>query len=133
MKSVRTRSIAALLAVAGVTAAGTGAVIAGADRTSPEAHRCGADRNAVVAEFSIDAARDLWDYLPAMLRAPELEQDDRSAHVVIFAGEFDPSDVPMVPTGQASQLNEVVCVIQADGTLNLYSSVSRANSKWEQR
>lgn len=101
---------------------------------SEAATRCGASRGMVQAEFSLDAAKDLWRAFPAMLRAPELERDDRPAQVVVFTGEFDASGVgignPAAQKPEALRLREVVCVVQADGTANIYHDVARDGSRF---
>lgn len=102
---------------------------------SPAADRCGADEeNVVQAEFSIPAASAIWEHFPAMRRAPELKIDDRAAHVVVFSGEYDVGGRavgnPLAETGPPTRLKEVVCVIQADGTVNVYHNVSRQGARF---
>ncbi len=107
------------------------ALAVAAPRDPVERQKCGAGDNRIAAEFALDHAADLPNHLPNMLRTPELEQDRRPAHVILFSGEFRTDLVAMAPTIEKPPLlNAVVCVIQADGTVNLYSDVSRAGSQW---
>lgn len=89
---------------------------------------CGGERNVVRAEFAIDAAQDIWQVFPAMLQAPELKDDTEPATVVVFKDGFDISGMVAAP-GKIPELDGVVCVVQADGTVNLYDGVSFAGAK----
>lgn len=106
------------------------APFAGAAPLSAEARLCGASPNVIEAEIKLAHARDVWVRFPAMLKAPELEADDRPATLVVFAGDFDTSAVGAAGNGRQKPktLEAVVCVVQADGTLNLYHDVSRVGS-----
>ena len=94
---------------------------------SAKAERCGAnDKNAVAAQFAIPAASRIFDYFPNMGTSPELSEDNKPAYVVVFNDPYvsrvrvTPGRAPIV----VSQQN-VICVIQADGTINVYADVSR--------
>ena len=92
---------------------------------------CGGKGNKVVAEFELERARDIWQSLPAMLQTPELETDERPAHVVVFEDGFRTRDLAFAgPAEKPAKLDGVICVIQADGVMNIYSDVSRAGSAW---
>jgi len=106
-----------------------------ADDLSVEARRCGAGPDdTVAAEFSIPSASGVWKQFPAMLRAPELEMDDRPASVVRFSGDYTPDGPvtgnPMSGSTRPASLAGALCVIQADGTVNLYHDVSRNGSRF---
>lgn len=90
---------------------------------------CGGEKNAVEAEFVIDRPSDIWKVFPAMLRAPELEEDTEPARVVVFKDGYDLNSMMSAP-GKIPPVNGVVCVVQADGTVNLYDSVSAAGAKY---
>ena len=104
------------------------APMAAAAMVSPQARACAGYNGLPAAEFDIPAARSVWTVFPAMLRAPELENDLRPAHVVVFEGVFDLAGLVAAQPGTSGQAaaTGVVCVVQADGTLNLYTKVSRA-------
>lgn len=105
--------------------------IAMGTQPSAEAVACGGEANKVVAEFDLSRAEDLWQHLPAMLRTPELESDGRPAHVVLFADDFSTANIAaMGRVAKPATLNGVVCVVQADGVVNLYYDVARAGSQW---
>ena len=108
------------------------APFAAAAQRSAQLRACGGESNTVLAEFDLAHARDIWQRLPAMLRAPELEQDERPAHVIVFGGSFETTDLGATGYGgpKPQTLSDVVCVIQADGTLNIYYGVSREGTPW---
>ena len=97
---------------------------------SPEARLCGAERNTIQAEFDLDHAKGIFRVFPAMGRTPELETDGRTAHVVVFRGDFDPSGMQFMSEKRPPHFQRVVCVVQADGVMNLYFDVSRNGSKF---
>ena len=108
-----------------------------AAQQSAEARNCGAtDDNKVQAEFDVQAAKEIWTRFPAMLQAPELEVDDRPAHVVVFAGDYDArgmmtgNPLAVDPSNALAHQREVVCVVQSDGTVNVYTDVSRRGSEF---
>ena len=86
---------------------------------------CGGDRNAVESQFEIAHAKDIWSVFPAMLKAPELASDDSPAQVIVFSGAVDLSG--MIAGGRAvPPVDDVICVVQSDGTPNMYDGVSRS-------
>ena len=95
---------------------------------SDAAKACGADGNKVQAERELEAARDVWQILPGLGISPELEVDDRPAKLIVFEGPYDPSGIHFVGADVPQRLDRVICVIQADGTVNLYTDVSRDGS-----
>lgn len=101
------------------------AVVAG---VTPDARlsQCGSELggNRVAAWFEIPAARDIWKYLPAMGRAPELEEDDKPAFVVIFEGDYQAAWVDG-PTLREQTVSDVICVLTDSGSTNVYYDVSR--------
>ena len=101
---------------------------AGAAGPTTDARRCGADRNVVQAEFEIPEGRDIWRRFPALGITPELESDTQPARVVVFRGAYDLTGLAMGNGPTPTALNEVICVVQADGTVNVYSDVSRQGS-----
>ena len=70
----------------------------------------------VRAEFAIPKASSYRNFLPKMGRTPELDADSSPAYLVIFRGT--------VSTGRGL-VEDAVCVVQSDGTANLYGGVSR--------
>jgi len=88
--------------------------------------RCGADLigNRVSTAFAIDSAADIWNYLPAMGRAPELEEDSNPAFVVIFDGDYRAAWLDRNVLAERT-VTGVVCVLTSDGSVNIYYDVSR--------
>lgn len=76
----------------------------------------GYDPANVLAEFPMPHASSYREYLPKMGISPELDNDSEPAYMVIFNGP--------VATYSGVESN-VVCVVQHDGTANLYADVSR--------
>ncbi len=60
-----------------------------------------------------------------MLKAPELEADTNLAHVVVFRGDFS-LDGLMAGSENGNTVSDVICIVQSDGTVNVYDNVSRA-------
>jgi hypothetical protein len=98
------------------------------DARSVMATTCGGTTNPVQQEFDIAQAKDIWKVFPAMMEAPELASDSRPAHVVVYAGNFDLKGLIAAP-GKIPVVSDAVCVVQADGTPNLYENVSKAGAK----
>lgn len=74
------------------------------------------------AAFEIPSAANLWTFLPAMGRTPELEHDSSPAFVVVFGDGYTPRNVS--GHGQRpTKLDGVVCVVQSDGQTNVYFDV----------
>lgn len=124
---------AALLRVVGIVAACVTALLIFApivlsQPPSDDAIACGARQNRIEAEFDMARAADIWEIFPAMLRAPELEADGSPAHVVVFLGDFDMNGM-VAGRDNIPLVQGAVCVVQSDGTPNLYDSVSRAGAK----
>jgi hypothetical protein len=95
----------------------------------PRLAACGAATNTVETSFTIPAARDIWDYFPALGKSPELENDASPAFVVVFSGDYS---IPLAggpvvgaASGQPGVYHDVICVVQANGTPNIYTGVSR--------
>jgi hypothetical protein len=129
MRTSRSPSIwmarAAAVALACLTAAAVIAPSVFGAPPSKEALACGGTRNKVLAEFDISRPSDIFRVFPAMLKSPELMDDPAPAHVVVFAGDFDLNGMISGP-GNVPLVQDAVCVVQADGTVNLYDGVSRA-------
>lgn len=106
------------------------APIASATKVSEQARACGAEGNQIQAEFELRAGRDIWQRFPALGITPELETDERPAWVVVFRGDFDPAGLQFGAGDPADRLSRVLCVVQSDGTVNLYFDVSRAGSQF---
>ena len=102
--------------------------IAVAAGVTPDARlsQCGSELggNQVATSFEIPAARDIWKYLPAMGKAPELEEDDRPAFVVIFEGGYQAAWVDG-PTLREQTVSDVICVVTESGSINIDYDVSR--------
>jgi hypothetical protein len=93
--------------------------------------RCGGEigDNTVVSAFQIDAAADIWKFLPAMGISPELSQDSQPAYVVVFQDGYQPTAFagnPFAVDQPQARLDGVVCVIRSDGYPILYTNVSRS-------
>lgn len=104
----------------------------GAAVAATPAQRCGGSYNAIQAQFDIAHASDIWQKFPALGITPELQSDLSPAHVVVFQGTFDASAMvlPNADGAPSPVLTEVICVVQSDGTVNLYSNVSRQGSPY---
>lgn len=91
-----------------------------------QAMQCGATGNTVAAQFKIPAASRIFDYFPHMGISPELSEDDGPAYVVVFSGDYVTPKSALAPNlaPKAAQ-QDVICVIQGDGTINVYADVSR--------
>jgi hypothetical protein len=94
---------------------------------SDAALACGGQSNDIETEFNIARPGDIWRIFPAMLRAPELEADTEPAHVVVFRGAVNLDAMVRAP-GAVPVVTDAVCVVQGDGTVNLYDSVSKAGA-----
>ena len=121
------RLLGAMLAMVFVAASAgvLGTVALGAQtEPSPGASCPGYDSVPKIAEFHLDSAKDYHRFLPAMGRTPELDVDSSPAYIVIYS-----ADVGVVTAGQAGYVkksyHDVVCVVQSDGAVNVYSDVSR--------
>ena len=121
----------AALAAAGVTAAAVLAPGAIGKGISDQAVACGGTKNAVQAEFDLDHATDIWRAFPAMLRAPELENETAAAHVVVFKGDVDLKGMVLGGSMNVPLVTDAVCVVLSDGTVYFYDGVSRAGSKFQ--
>lgn len=102
-----------------------------ATKPSAEALACGAEGNSVQGEFDLDHARGVWRHFPALGITPELEGDNRPAHVVVFKGQFDPRGMAFGTDQTPPMMSRVLCVVQQDGTINLYYDVSRTGTTFE--
>lgn len=96
---------------------------------------CPTVRNKVLASFEIAQARRYQEFIPEMLRSPELETDS-SAYVVIFDGPatLDVAGAPPGVDDNGAVISEepapaaydgVVCVV-VDGTPTVYVNVDLA-------
>ena len=104
-------------------------MVTGAAR-SADATLCGGTNNPVEREFKLAHASDFAAVFPAAGLAPELAADERPARVVVFAGSFDASSIARTDRdGKAVILEDVVCVIDADGIRNVYYDVSKAGAQ----
>lgn len=103
--------------------------LVGCGATDPRLAECGALTNTVETTFTIPAARDIWDYFPALGKSPELENDASPAFVVVFSGDYSRAiaggPVGTSATREATVYQGVICVVQANGTPNIYTDVSR--------
>lgn len=94
---------------------------------SADAMACGAgDTNSVAVQFNIPAASLIFEYFPNMGISPELAADDQPAEVVVFDNPYE--TFTRGAPGTARRLNalqDVICVVQADGTVNVYADFSR--------
>lgn len=117
------------VALAAMTAAVlTAPFVTGATK-DPAVGLCGGDRNSVEAVFKIDRPSDIWTVFPAMLKAPELEEDPNPATVVVFSGSVDLSGMVAGAGAQVPEVADAVCIVQSDGTPNFYDGVSRSGYK----
>ena len=86
---------------------------------------CGASiqGNSVLRAFELARPDLVWNVLPAMGMAPELIDAAGPALVVVFDGEYSApwSD----DSGKQARVAEAVCVVDAEGTANIYFNVSR--------
>src|SRR4029453_15348375 len=78
------RKIAALLVGSALAGVAAGSVM-GADPGDPRVLICGVGTN-VEAIIDVPVARDTWKHLPALLRAPELENNLDPATIVVYNG-----------------------------------------------
>ena len=117
------------IALAAITAAALFAPFASGAAKSKAFQACGGDRNQVQDDFMIDRPSDIWKVFPAMLKAPELEDDPNPAEVVVFSGNVNLSGMVAAGNDQVPMVDEAVCIVQSDGTVNMYDNVSRAGYK----
>jgi hypothetical protein len=98
--------------------------VRGAQSTDARVARCGGGTS-VAAVFDIARAADVWKYLPAMMQAPELEDESGPASVVVYRGAWQ--GLLVGRTGlQAGKVQGAVCVLTQSGEVNVYSDVNMA-------
>lgn len=95
---------------------------------------CGATAtNFVDTSFDIPAANRIWEFVPGLQDSPELVSDSAPAFVVLFEGDFTSPFGGQPLQGQAERgpikYHDVMCVVQADGTVNVYADVPRDGLK----
>jgi hypothetical protein len=117
------------LGLAGAAVA-VGAVLLMPRTTDARLAACGATAtNLVETTFDIPAANRIWEFVPGLQETPELENDSRPAFVVLFAGEFTTPFGGQPVQGEAERgpktYRDVTCIVQADGTINVYADVPR--------
>ena len=127
----RVLSAAIPLALAALTAGVALAPVASGVGVSDAALYCGGTDNRVKTEFDIGHASDYATVFPHMGRSPELDGDARPAHVVVFEGTFDATDISVSQgEGDSPQLlTNVVCVVTADGIRNVYPNVDMTDAR----
>jgi hypothetical protein len=111
-------SSAAAGALLGLVAVGASGVA-----PDPRVESCGLNGEVEVA-FDIPSAKTIWEYLPAMQRAPELESDDAPASVVVYRGAITAPAFGRFGM-QPRDAHNVVCVL-SNGQRTVYENVSRA-------
>lgn len=82
--------------------------------------------------LQVEDVKTIWRILPAMGRAPELEEGG-PADIIVFDGEFDPSRLAAAgnPDGSVpDKLTSVVCVRLADGTPFVYHGVDLSGAEF---
>jgi hypothetical protein len=86
---------------------------------------CGADAfgNQVDTTFEVPEARQIWERLPAMKMAPELEGSAEPLFVALFSGTY----TTMTATGPIEVTN-AVCVTDGNGFIVIYTDVDRSGS-----
>jgi len=106
-----------------------GAAFVSAQRADARLAACGAGGpNTVDVTFDIPAANRIWDFVPGLQETPELENDSAPAFVVLFSGNFtSPFGGTFQGGGERAPrtYQNVMCVVQADGTVNLYADIPR--------
>jgi hypothetical protein len=85
--------------------------------------RCGVD-GVVDVVFDVVDSSEVWQYLPAMKRAPELEEFSGRASVVVYAGTVQGLVHGRVGVSP-KEFSGVVCVLLDDRPI-IYTNVSRA-------
>jgi hypothetical protein len=94
--------------------------------------KCGASGSNVPTEVvNLQSGKNIWLEFPAMRRAPVLESDDAPATLVIFTSGYDLAQVGMgngTPP-PATAVGTVLCVIQEDGRVSLFTNVPTAGSR----
>lgn len=114
-------------AIASVSAGALFAVLMAASSATGDLRlrACGADfpGNKVLASFEMAHGGEIWQHFPAMGLAPELSEASGTAFVVVFDGEYTASWLD--DAGNPAVVMDVVCVVTADGTVNVYYDVSR--------
>lgn len=124
---VKALVVLATLSVLFVALVGVG--LAQANVTDSQVGRCGEQDTDVQTAFNISAASRLWEYLPAMGLAPHLARDEAPAYVIVFRDDYVLDMSAAVPRrGQSETVayHNLICVVQANGEINLYADVSRA-------
>lgn len=111
-------AIAMLVSVVSGVFAGVG----GAASLDPRVQECSGGPN-VQAVFDVPRASALWEHLPAMKMAPELERKDGPASVVVYGGGFE--GLILGRTGMERQkIDGAICVLTSDGDRTIYANVS---------
>ncbi len=132
----KTRTVSGLVHTAAIAAACLVAVLVFASEIlgggiSAQAVACGGTRNAVEAEVDLERGSDIWRVFPAMLRAPELEQETGPVHVVVFKGKVDISKMLVGRPSNVPPVADAICVTTGSGEVFFYDSVSRAGSPYQ--
>ena len=81
--------------------------------------------NEIAGSYQLAQARHIWQFLPAMGRAPELEQDTSPASFVVYSGNVETLVSGRAGT-QREQLHNAVCVLQSNGERIVYVNISRS-------
>jgi len=80
----------------------------------------------VEAVFDIAEGRALWQHLPAMKRAPELEVETKPISVVVYQGTVNALVFGPAGASRTAEVADAVCVLLSDGERVVYGNVSRA-------
>ena len=106
--------------------------IAAAGRDQSVEALCGAsDTNLPIGVVQLTSGRDIWVEFPAMRRAPRLEVDDQPATIVVFHGDYDLGRLaPHLASSASADLGTVVCVVQGDGSVSLFTDVPTQGSRF---
>lgn len=101
---------------------GATAGIGGATALDPRVRQCSGGPD-VQAVFDLPKASAVWQYVPALLMAPELERNDEPASLVVYGAGFD--GLILGRTGmERKRVDGAICVLTSDGDRIVYADVS---------
>ena len=89
--------------------------------------------NPVLGEVDLASGSEFWQVFPSAGKAPELATDQEPIHLVVFGGEYKTDDLTMAGEPgfqQPATLNDVVCVVKSDSSIDIYFNIDRTGSKF---
>jgi hypothetical protein len=87
---------------------------------------CGGAENKVQDVFELASGAELWQVYPAMGMAPDIAEASDPITVVAFDNPYSLDG--MVAVDSPPTVQDVVCVVTADGIESLFTQVSKAGA-----